>query len=154
MTILSSVVLVHRLSSGVMCRVSASAALVQQPCRVSRKEPQWVCPFLPLSPSAAEVTAAGMPVHWSSRAQGEKAFPGSAAAGRPSRPLDTPMCLLALPPFSPMEWKNRQRKRESEMCLSYPRPQILFCPLRCVFQSRAARPHHCDTACPTPSGTR
>ncbi len=149
--VLSSLVLVHRLSCGMMGSVSASAALVHQQYGVSRGAPVSL-PLLPLS--LTEAAAAEMPVCWCSPAHSEKAFPSSAAAGGPSPSPGHPSVPAGTAPlFHPYSERERT-ETEREMCLSYPRPQKLLSPLRCVFQSRAARPHQLDTACPPPSGTR
>lgn len=150
MPVLTSLVLVHRLSCGMMGRVSASAALVHQQYGVSRGAPVSLL-FLLLS--LTEAMAAGMPFCWRSSAHSEKAFPSSAAAGAPSPSPGHPSVPAGTAPFFTHRVKEKEQT-EREMCLCYPRPQKLLSPLHCVFQSRAARPHQRDTACPPPSGTR
>ncbi len=148
--VLSSLVLVHRLSCGMMGRVSASTALVHQRYGVSRRAPVSL-PLLALS--LTEATAAEMLVWWCSPAHSEKAFLSSTAVGAPSPSPGHPSVPAGTAPFFTHTAKEKEQ-RQREMCLSYPRHQKLLSPLRCVFQSRAARPHQRDTACPPSSGTR
>lgn len=106
--VLSSLVLVHRLSCGMMGRVSESTALVHQQYGVSRGAPVSL-PLLALS--LTEATAAEKPVWWCSPAYSEKVFLSSTAVGAPSPSPGHPSVPAGTAPFFTHTAKEKEQRQ-------------------------------------------